>query len=171
MDSEIHEKTGVDERTTASVLKWLWCDLPAADMRRLVFKRGADVSRAIRLMLLLSSLVASVSDAVALPEWPWPSVQFPFCGMLDTKAERIETLGLYDVDSTNPGTIIPRRWCDTIYRLRTMEPACREVLCVKRGFCDLCVSVHLWSGVARVQGASSGCLQYKCVGSTRVRNP
>lgn len=42
--------------------------------------------------------------------------------------------------------------------IATMEPECRQIRCVKKEFCDLCIAVHLWSGWAQVQGAFFGLL-------------
>ena len=132
---------------------------------------GADMLRAIQSLLVAIALVATASEAVAqFPEWPWPGVNPPLCGMLDQRAEGLESLGsLYVRNLTYPEQTqtrrrkIPQRWCDTVYRVGTMEPECRQIRCVKRGLCDLCFAFDLLGGQIFLEAASSGCLQYACL--------
>src|SRR6478735_144345 len=84
----------------------------------------ADMLRAIQSLLVVMALVATASEAVALPEWPWPGVDVPICPMLDERGEGFESLGhLYalDVSDPNPTRKIPQRWCDTVYRVKATE--------------------------------------------------
>ena len=139
---------------------------------------GADMLRAIQSLLVVMALVATASEAVAQdPAWPWPGVLLPVCTLTDLpRAEGLESLGfLYkhyltrqtqQIQQRSPRKI-PSRWCDTIYRVRTMEPRCVKLRCVKRGLCDLCADLDS-SGVY-LEAASSGCLQYICL--TIMRPP
>ena len=129
---------------------------------------GADILRAIQSLLVVMALVATASEAIALPEWPWPGVDVPICPMLDERGEGFESLGhLYalDVSDPNPTRKIPQRWCDTVYRVKATEPGCRQLRCVKRGLCDLCgaATIDFYGWHIFSVAAPSGCLHYVCL--------
>jgi hypothetical protein len=130
---------------------------------------GLPMVRAIPLLVI--ALLAAESEAVAqvYPPWSWPGVSRPpLCFEVEEAGERMENVGelyvLLPARIRAAGTVLPRTWCDTLWRVRQQFPGCRVAICTKRGNCAMCWGINRsWTEVIE-RGASSGCLKYRCLG-------